>query len=156
VKKEVDTRITATTVECFLRGQRVAAHARSFTRGRHTTLVEHMPKAHQAYLEWTPERLVRWAGETGGATAALVTAIMGSRAHPQQGFRPCLGILRLGKRYGNDRLEAACARALAVQATSYRSVKSILEHGLDARALPAPAAAEVIDHHNIRGAEYYG
>jgi transposase len=155
VKKEVDTRITATTVECFFRGQRVAAHARSFLKGRHTTLVQHMPKAHQAHLEWTPERLVRWASETGGATAAVVAAIMGSRAHPQQGFRPCLGILRLGKRYGNDRLEAACARALAVNATSYRSVKSILEHGLDARPLPAPATAEVIDHRNIRGAEYY-
>ena len=155
VKKEVDTRITATTVECFFRGQRVAAHARSFLKGRHTTLVQHMPKAHQAHLEWTPERLVRWASETGGATAAVVAAIMGSRAHPQQGFRPCLGILRLGKRYGNDRLEAACARALAVNATSYRSVKSILERGLDARPLPAPATAEVIDHRNIRGAEYY-
>jgi transposase len=156
VKKEVDTRITAATVECFLRGQRVAVHVRSFLKGRHTTCVAHMPKAHQAYLEWTPERLVRWAEETGGATAALVAAIMGSRAHPQQGFRPCLGIFRLGKHYGAERLEAACARALAVQATSYKSVKSILEHGLDARPLPAPAAAEVIDHHNIRGAEYYG
>jgi len=114
-----------------------------------------MPKAHQAHLEWTPERLVRWASETGGATAAVVAAIMGSRAHPQQGFRPCLGILRLGKRYGNDRLEAACARALAVNATSYRSVKSILEHGLDARPLAAPVTAAVIDHRNIRGAEYY-
>lgn len=155
VRKEVDTRVTAATVECFFRSLRVAAHARSFSRGRHTTVVAHMPKAHQAHLEWTPERLVRWASETGGSTAAVVAAIMGSRAHPQQGFRPCLGILRLGKRYGNERLEAACARALAVNATSYRSVKSILEHGLDARPLVAPATTEVIDHHNIRGAEYY-
>lgn len=155
VRKEVDIRVTAATVECFFRGQRVASHARSSVRGRHTTVKAHMPKAHQAYAEWTPERLVRWASETGGATAALVAAIMGSRAHPQQGFRPCLGILRLGKRYGSDRLEAACERALAVHATSYKSVKSILEHGLDGRPLAAPARAEVIDHRNIRGAEYY-
>lgn len=155
VRKEVDTRVSAATVECFFKGQRVAAHARSFVKGRHTTLTEHMPKAHQAQAEWTPERLVRWASEVGESTAAVVAAIMGSRAHPQQGFRPCLGLLRLGKRYDNTRLEAACARALAVQATSYRSVKSILEHGLDARPLAVPVRAEVIDHRNIRGAEYY-
>jgi transposase len=155
VRKEVDIRVSAATVECFFKGQRVAAHGRSFVKGRHTTLAEHMPKAHRAQAEWTPERLVRWASQTGESTAALVAAIMGSRAHPQQGFRPCLGLLRLGKRYGNDRLEAACARALVVQAISYRSVKSILEHGLDARPLAAPVTAEVIDHCNIRGAEYY-
>jgi len=91
----------------------------------------------------------------GPSTAATVAAIMGSRAHPQQGFRPCLGLLRLGKRYGNGRLEAACARALAVQATSYRSVKSILEHGLEARPLVTPVSAEIIEHRNVRGAEYY-
>ena len=155
VSKEVDTRVTAATVECFRKGQRVAVHAKSLARGRHTTLAAHMPKAHQAQAEWTPQRLVRWASEVGASTASMVAEIMGSRAHPQQGFRPCLGLLRLGKRYGNDRLEAACARALAIRATSYRSVKSILAHALDAQPLAAPPKAEVIDHCNIRGAEYY-
>ena len=155
VGKEVDTRVTAATVECFCKGQRVAVHAKSLARGRHTTLTAHMPKAHQAQAEWTPQRLVRWASEVGASTASMVAAIMGSRAHPQQGFRPCLGLLRLGKRYGNDRLEAACTRALAIRATSYRSVKSILTHALDAQPLTAPPSAEVITHCNIRGAEYY-
>jgi transposase len=156
VRKEVDVRVSASTVECFLKGRRVAAHVRSRVRGRHTTVREHMPVAHQAQAEWTPQRLVRWAGEIGPSAAAVVEEIMGTRAHPQQGFRPCLGLLRLGKRYGNDRLEAACARALVIRSASYRSVKSILEKRLDEQPLlVAPVAADVIEHQNIRGPEYY-
>ncbi len=156
VRKEVDVRVSATTVECFLKGRRVAAHVRSGKRGHHTTVREHMPAAHQAHAEWTPQRLVRWAGEVGPSAAAVVEAIMSARAHPQQGFRPCLGLLRLGKRYGNDRLEAACARALLIRSASYRSVKSILETRLDEQPLPTAATGnDVVEHHNIRGPEYY-
>ncbi len=156
VRKEVDVRVSASTVECFFRGKRVAAHVRSRKRGHHTTVREHMPPAHQAQAEWTPQRLVRWAREVGPSAAAVVEQIMGSRAHPQQGFRPCLGLLRLGKRYGNDRLEAACARAVLIRSASYRSVKSILETRLDEQPLlVAPAASDVIEHQNIRGPEYY-
>lgn len=158
VRHQLDARFTATTVECFHKGQRVASHCRSALKGRHTSVAGHMPKAHQAYLNWTPERLVRWARRIGPATAALVTTILRSRAHPQQGFRSCLGILRLEKSFGVQRLEAACRRAVALQSLSYRSVHSILKHGLDRQPLATEsdhAKAEPIDHTNIRGADYY-
>ncbi len=115
-----------------------------------------MPTAHREYVEWTPQRLVRWAQKTGPSAAALVEIILSSRPHPQQGFRVCLGIMRLGKEYGEERLEAACQRALYINASSYRSVKSILKNGLDKRPLPEPAVpSDPIEHANIRGADYY-
>src|SRR6059036_623307 len=138
--ERLDVRLTATAVEIFHRGQRVAAHRRSFERGRHTTLTAHMPKAHQAHAGWRPSRFVDWATTIGPQTAALVTAILADRPHPEQGYRSCLGILRLAKRDGAARLEAACARALIVGVRSYRHVDSILKHGLD--RLPPPEPAE--------------
>jgi len=150
--QEVDVRRTATTVECFHKGHRVSSHRRSFLRGRHTTLKEHMPKAHQSYAEWTPERVIRWAGEAGPSTRQVVECILASRLHPQQGFRSSLGVMRLGKIYDSERLEAACRRALCYQATSYRSIKSILKTGLDAQPLEEnPSASSAIEHANIRG-----
>jgi len=156
VKKQLDVRVRSHSVECFHKGQRVAVHVRSWFAGRHTTVREHMPKAHQAYLEWTPQRLIQWARQTGPATAGVVDAIMSSRAHPQQGFRPCLGLLRLGKTYSPLRLEAACRRALALGSTSYKTVKSILEKHLEHQPLPAKRPhTPPLDHGNIRGADYY-
>ncbi len=155
VKKQLDLRATAQTVEVLDRGKRVAAHRRNPSRGRHTTITEHMPKAHQAYLEWTPPRLIRWAGKTGDSTAELVETIMLSRSHPQQGFRACLGLMRLGETYGAERLEAACRRALAIQGLSYKSVKSILKNGLDGEPLPELVEIAPIEHDNVRGAVYY-
>ena len=157
VRQQVDIRLTATTVECFHQGQRVASHPRSFQKGRHTSVAEHMPQSHREYLKWTPERLVRWAGKSGPSTAGVVEAILAIRPHPLQGYRFCLGLLRLGKIYGDDRLEAACVRALAIGANSYRSVESILKQGLDRQALPEkPPPRPALAHANVRGAEYYG
>ena len=157
VKERVDARVTSATVEIFYKGKRVASHARSRRRGKHTTLKEHMPKSHQAYLEWTPSRIVGWAEKTGENTAALVAAVMERRPHPEQGFRSCLGIMKLGKEFGGERLEAACKRALAVNAISYKSVKSILKTGLDRQPLPQERDRQtnLIDHPNIRGSDYY-
>jgi transposase len=156
VHEPVELRFTATTIEVFWRGQRVASHARSAERGRHTTQASHMPKAHQKHLAWTPSRLVHWAASIGPGTAALVEAILADRPHPEQGYRSCLGILRLAKRYGPDRLEAACTRAVAVRARSYRHVDSILKRGLDRVPLPAiPTRAVPPAHENVRGAGYY-
>ena len=155
IKQELDLRATARMVEVLDRGKRVAAHRRSRQRGRHTTVAGHMPKSHQSYLEWTPPRLIRWAEETGPSTARLVAAIMSSRAHPQQGFRACLGVMRLGEKHGTERLEAACRRALAIDGISYTSVQSILKHGLEGEPLPEAGHAEPIDHANVRGAGYY-
>ena len=124
--------ITDTTVEILHKGTRVASHARSSVRHRHTTIPEHMPSAHRRYADWTPARMMREAGKIGPATIALVEAIMKAKPHPEQGFRACLGILRLASSYGSARIEAACRRGNDIGATSYGSIKSILQHGLDA------------------------
>ena len=156
IKKKIDVRITNNTIECFYKSKRVASHIRSHHKGRHSTIKEHMPKSHQKWAEWTPQRFVRWAAKIGPHTQSLIENVLNSRTHPQQGFRSCLGILRLAKGYGNDRLEAACRRAVAIGGTSYRSVESILKHNLDQKPLPdQPSADEPIEHNNIRGARYY-
>jgi len=153
----VEIRVSATTVEALHRGQRVAAHPRDDTRGRHTTNPAHMPKAHQHHLEWTPSRLIQWAATIGPQTAALVAAILADRPHPEQGYRSCLGLLRLSRRDGAARLEAACARAVAVGARSYRHVDSILKHGLDRLPPLEPAAQLTLApvHEHLRGRDYY-
>ena len=155
VKQQLEVRLTAHTVELFHRGVRVASQVRSDQRGRHSTLPEHMPRAHQAYAEWTPQRLLRWAEQTEPHTAAVVAAILASRPHPQQGFRACLGLMRLGQSYGEARLEAACQRASALQAYSYKSIESILKHRLDQKPLSSTPEPSPLRHPNIRGAEYY-
>ena len=158
VKEPLDVRLTATTVECLHKGQRVASHVRSFERGRHSTVPEHMPKSHRTYAEWTPQRLVSWAAKTGPATAALAEAILASRTHPQQGYRSVLGLIRLAKTYSPERLEAACQRALALRACRLKSIASILKTGLDRQPLPETTGTQrslLPRHDNIRGATYY-
>jgi transposase len=156
IKREIDVRITINTIEVFYKGRRVASHRRSYRKGGFTTLKENMPKRHQKYAEWTPDRLIRWAAKTGSATAKLIEAVLASRPHPQQGFRSSLGILRLGKQYGQQRLKAACGRALAIGSLSFKSVQAILKTGLDTRPLPtAPLEPPAIQHENIRGPNYY-
>jgi len=151
----VDACITATTVELLFKGKRVASHPRSYVSGRHTTDPAHMPESHKRYLEWTPSRIVRWAEKTGPSTASLVSEIMERRPHPEQGFRSSLGIMRLARRYGDERLEAACTRALFMKAYSYKSVESILKNNLDGKELPERLPERCIVHENIRGNEYY-
>ena len=155
VHQAVETRSTATTVEFFHQGKRVAAHVRSYVPGKFTTVEEHHPKSHQRYLEWTPGRLIDWARKTGPQCAKLVEQVLQNRPHPEMGFRSCLGILRLGKGVGPERLEAACARALRFDTGSYQSVKSILEKGLD-RQQPEPEEPLASpSHQNVRGQAYY-
>jgi transposase len=135
----------------------VAVHTRSAVVGGHTTVAAHLPHAHRAHLEWSPSRLQRWGATIGPATEALVIAILASRPHPEQGYRSCLGLLRLEKRYGAARVNAACARALAAGARSYRHVDAILRHGLDRQAvqLPLPASRSPRAHAHLRGPAYY-
>lgn len=151
----LDVRLTQSTVELFRQGKRVAAHARSSRPGQFTTLDEHRPKSHQKHLEWTPGRIVQWAEQTGPRCAELVRQIMESRPHPEQGFRSCLGIIRLGKAAGQQRLEAACRRALHFGTCSYRSVESILQHRLDEQPLEQELPLPSPDHSNVRGRTYY-
>ena len=155
-RKKVDVRITALTVEVFLNNKRIASHLRSYVVGGYTTLDEHMPESHKRYLEWTPSRIIKWAAETGPATAELVNQALERRPHPEQGFRSCLGIINLGKKFGATRMEAAAKRALAIRSYSYTSVKSILEKGLDSKPLQEQLELVPISRHaNIRGRDYY-
>ena len=154
----VELRITASTLEVLLRRQRIAAHARSAKVGAFTTLAEHMPASHRAHRQWTPAKLIAWGARIGAATAAVVRWQMEHRPHPEQGYRSCLGLMRLARQYGDERLEAACARAQSIRAPNYRSVKSILECGLDRQdsRLLGGATAPMPSHDNVRGPGYYG
>jgi len=155
IKQQLDVRITRNTVECFHKGKRVAAHVRSYGK-KYITLPEHMPKAHQSYAQWTPERMIRWSRSIGDHTAIAANIIMSSRRHPQQGFRACLGLMSMGKKYSNDRLEAACNRAIVTNCVSYKSIKSILKTGLDRQPLLEIQTTErTPEHGNIRGPEYF-
>jgi len=156
VKRELDVRITQTTVECLHQGKRVASHARSLKRGAHTTVAEHMPKSHRKHLDWTPGRFLNWALTMGPATRDLVHWQLTHKPHPEMGYRACLGLLNLARSYSKERLEAACLRALAIGSPTRKSVMSILERNLDREPLPAPAPQTVLpDHANVRGPAYY-
>jgi transposase len=155
MQQDVYVRATQSTVEIFHNRQRVASHRRSRARGRHTTLAEHMPPAHQKYAEWSPERIIRWAQTIGPNTAQVVQALLASRKHPQQAYRSCLGLLRLGDRYGKDRLEAACRRALPAGIHTYKGVKNILDAKLDQVEPEEPPAIVPESHENVRGQAYY-
>jgi len=156
IREQLDARITERTIELFCKGERVAVHMRGTGRGRHTTIPEHMPSAHRRYAEWTIERIGIDAAAIGPSTAKLTALILESRPHPEQGYRACIGILRLVRHYGAERLEAACNHGLEIGARSYSSIQSILKHGLDHRP-PRPAAQRelLLDHPNIRGPRYY-
>jgi transposase len=155
-RQEVDVRYTAATVEIFHRGSRIAAHARSSLKHKHTTIDAHMAPAHQQVAGWDSKRLLDWAQKIGPHTHATVTSMLGQRKHPQQNYRACLGVLRMGKDYSNSRLEAACSRALAINAANYRSVSSILKNGLDKQnQTEATQTTLPLTHSDVRGPEYY-
>jgi transposase len=155
-KDELEVRLTARTVEVFRKGERIAAHLRSSGNRRHTTIPEHMPSSHRHFADWSIERIRREASAVGRSTAALCEVILEERRHPEQGFRACLGIVRLAKSFGRERVEAACLRALEIGARSYGSVRSILDNKLDRQAASKHAAdCPTILHPNIRGPRYY-
>ena len=155
IHQQLDARLTDTTVELFHGGKRVAAHRRSNQAGRYTTDHEHRPESHKKHLEWTPSRILQWAGTIGPRCAQLIKHIIESRPHPEQGYRSALGIIRLGKGVGKQRLEAACERALHFGACSYRSVQSILKHNLETSPLESDSQVNNPEHDNIRGPGYY-
>ncbi|MGH6972533.1 MAG: IS21 family transposase [Caulobacteraceae bacterium] len=152
----VEVRATLRTIEVFLKGERIAAHVRGSGGGRHTTLSEHMPSSHRRYADWTVERILREAAAIGPSVRVLCEVILEHRPHPEQGYRACLGIVRLARSFGPVRLEGACLRALAIGARTYGSVRSILDNRLDGQPAPSGAADEAdIAHPNIRGPRYY-
>ncbi len=155
-RAEVEVRYTVRTVEIFLKGERIAVHQRMSGNHRHTTVADHMPSAHRRYHGWTIERIRQDAGAIGPATTALCELILQDRPHPEQGFRACLGIVRLARSFGVERLEAAANRAIDIGSRSYGSVKSILDNNLDRQSREQrPRDGTPIDHSNIRGPRYY-
>jgi len=156
IGKEVMVCITATTVAILHDGKRVASHARTYKKNVYITLEAHRPHSHQKYLKWTPERMRRWGDSIGSRTGAMIEAIISAAAHPDQAYRRCLGLLRLSKRYGNDRLEMACDRALKLQAIGYQCVRNILDKGLETADIPEHSDASLpLFHDNLRGSDYY-
>lgn len=156
IGQRVSARYTRSSVECFHKSQRVAVHVRSFLKGQHTTLPEHRPPAHQQYLAWTPERIASWAGSIGPNCRAAALQIMASRPLPEHGFRPCLGLIRLGRRYSHERVDRACGRALKLNIVGYRHIENMLKNGRDQIPLAGePPAPAVVAHANVRGAGYY-
>ena len=157
LRQELWVRATASSLEIFHLGARVACHVRSYVRGGRTTTPEHMPSTHRAHAEWTPSRILGWAETVGQNTRALCDVILRERRHPEWGYRSCLGLFRLAKKYGDARVEAASARALFAGARSYRHVLTILQHNLDQQPLPKPEqpATAGASHENVRGRDYY-
>jgi len=154
--EKLDIRLTAATFEAFRRGERVAAHARSYVVGGYTTLPEHMPSAHREYAEWTPERILAWTGKAGPATTEVAGKILAAKVFPEQGYKACMGLLRLGQKHGVERLEAASLRALRFNACSFRSIKAILMRGLDREAPAEQSKQDALPfHENVRGGQYY-
>ena len=158
VGKRLDVRTSASSIEVFFKGKRVASHIRSFKVGGFTTTPAHMPESHRRHAEWTPSRMIAWAEKTGPETAAFAKKLIELRPHPEHGYRSILGVIRLAKHYEPSRIEAACRRASALNAYSYTSVKSILEHGLDRQPLPTDTTQPQHhrrQHRNVRGGDYY-
>lgn len=155
VHEELAIRYTSRIVEAFYKGKRVASHVRSNRRGHYETVPEHRPKGHQEHLEWTPSKMITYAQATGPKTAEFVKQILENRRFPEQGYRSCLGILRLAKSYPKQRLEAACERAIILGALSYKSVKTILQNKMDFKPLVPQGTTLKINHENIRGGDYF-
>lgn len=157
VRQEVELRITRGTIEILARGRRITSHARSYHKGTFSTIPEHMPAAHRAHAQWSPGKLMNWAATVGPATGELVKRLLIEKQHPEQGYRSCLGLMRLARTYGRERMEAACTRALTIGTHRYRSVASILKKGLDRQPIIPPAQAELPlpSHANVRGPDYY-
>ena len=156
-RSEVEARFTGRTVEIFLKGRRIAAHVRGSGNHHHTTIPEHMPSSHRRYADWTLDRIRRDAASIGRLTATLCDLILERKPHPEQGFRACVGILRLERSFGRERLEAAASYAIDINGLSYTSVRSILDNNLDRHAAKKPSAdgTPIVIHPNIRGPGYY-
>ena len=155
VGRVMEARVTARAVEVLHRGERVASHLRSAHVGGYTTVAEHMPVAHQAHMQWTPQRLIHWGQGVGVATGRMVERLLTERRHPEHAYRACLGLLSLVKRYGKPRLEAACLIALELGTTKVAHVRDILASGRDQLAPVTTTEWTSPEHANVRGPRHY-
>jgi transposase len=158
VKEEVFVHAGDTTLAIFYQGKQVALHPRSHLKGGHTTDPAHMAKAHRKHQEWSPQRFLHWATSIGPHTEVVIRHQLESRRHPEHGYRACLGLLNLTKKYGKQRLEAACKRAQHIGGMQYKNIASILNKSLDKLPLEnettEPCTLPLL-HDNVRGPGYY-
>ena len=154
IGQKIEVRVTEKMVVVFRQGKSVAQHVRSYQPYRHTTVREHLPPTHQYLQNWSPSRLIDWASKTGAQTKLQVEALLASRAHPEQAYRSCLGLLRLADKFGKDRLEAACKKANGFGVASFKNVQNILRNNQD-RIEPPAQKHNPISHSNVRGGGYY-
>jgi transposase len=155
VGQTLEARVTARTLELLHRGQRVASHLRCAHKGGFTTVPEHLSAAHRAHMQWTPERLIHWGNSIGVATGSLVTRLLETRRHPEHGYRACLGLLALAKRFSKERLEAACVIALELGTTNSTHVRDILANGRDQVVPTSTPEWTAPEHAHVRGPGYY-
>jgi transposase len=163
IQSEILIRATGATIEILHRGARVASHTRSFVRGKYTTDPAHRPPGHRAHAEWSPERLIAWGASLAPSVGSLVEAILRDKSHPEQGYRACLGVIRLEKKYGKERLSQACAKALELRSPAYATLKSMLERGQESVPLPnrpkprdpLPEQLSWLASQHVRGKDYY-
>lgn len=160
IKKKVEIRATERVVEVFHKSERVASHQRSPVKGRYSTELGHRPPSHQEHLKWTPERIVKWASSKGSSVGEFVEELIRTRKHPEQGYRAAMGLIRLSDKFGAQRLERACRRALDVGSVQYRTVKNILKNNMDQIEVPqkggSPGQLDILKaNENVRGKEYY-
>ncbi len=156
LKQEVEVRLSGAIVEIYRKGERIASHTVVAAKYGRSTQEAHMPESHKQYAGWTPERMLAWVANTGPCTRQVGETLLSSHAHPQLGFRSCLGLIRLSNKYGAERTEAACRKALAMHAANYKVVKTILANNVDKQPdKPIEAPVPPVEHHNIRGADYY-
>lgn len=156
VKSQIEVQASRETVAVFFKGQQVARHARCARQGGFSTHTDHMPDAHRQHQTWTPQRLRSWGQRIGCSTEKIVATWLEQKQHPEQAYRACLGLLNLAKEYSPARLEAACLRAIHIQALRLKNVKSILKSNMDQLPLPPhPEQSTIDDHHNVRGSDYY-
>ena len=154
-KQKVEVRVSNNTLEVFMRGQRVASHVKSKLLYGHSTNTEHMPQGQREMMEWDASRFNKWAKSVGPHTERLIIQLLKSKPHVQQAYRACIGVLRFTKSHGNERVEAACLRALELHSISYRTVSSILKNGLEKVSVKPKPTVRTIDHPNVRGPDYY-
>lgn len=155
IHREVEIKATSDIVEVYYKGQRLCSHRRSYVANGYSTVKEHMPPSHQRYIEWTPERIMEWAGKSGSAVKTMAERIISSRKFPEQAYKSCLGLIRLANHYPEQKLNAACERALKYNIYSYTGVKNILKNGLEEEKEPEAVTKAPLHHENLRGAEYF-
>ena len=142
-------------VEIYYKQRRIALHKRSLKRFGYTTDPQHVPSTHRFVAEWNPDKFLNWSIGIGPHCHTFISLLLAKKQHPEQSYKSCVGVLALGKKVGNKRLNNACKRALGYERINYQTVKTILKKRLDYITEDTQQEKDLPNHHNIRGKSYY-